>query len=99
MKILLICSGGMSTSLIVEAMKKFSVEKGIYALIESAGSESLEDKINEFDVILVAPQVRHRFDRFKEIADRFNKPIELIDARAYGLVDGRSIFERAASLL
>ncbi|MBI2251810.1 MAG: PTS sugar transporter subunit IIB [Armatimonadetes bacterium] len=99
MKILLICSAGMSTSLLVQAMRKTAKESQEEIIIDSSGSEALEEIINQYDVLLVGPQVRHRLNRFSEIAKAFNKPIAVIDSKTYGLLDGQSALKQARELL
>lgn len=99
MKILLICSAGMSTSLLVQRMREYVEKEKIEAEINASGSEGLEEIVPDYDVLLVGPQVRHRFTRFKEIADRFRKPIAVIDQKVYGLVDGGGAVEQAINLV
>ncbi len=96
MKILLVCAAGMSTSLLVEAMRKKAAEEGRNDVeIAASGSESLEDLIQLYDVVLVGPQVRHRFDRFREIASESGKPIAVIEPMIYGRVDGAGALRQA----
>jgi len=99
MKILLVCSAGMSTSLLVEAMRKAAAEQQKTDVeIEAAGSESLGDLMPGVDVVLVGPQVRHRFDRFSEMAGRLGKPIAVIEPVVYGRVDGAGALKQAEEL-
>lgn len=116
MTILLVCAAGMSTSLLVEAMRKaagaaaatsYPADGGMplggsaaggQVHIEAVGSEGLEDRLGESDVILVAPQVRHRFARFAELAAAAGRPIGLIDPKVYGLVDGAGALAQARAL-
>lgn len=98
MKILLVCSAGMSTSLLVQKMRDYVKGAGLDIQIDASGSEGLDEIAAGYDVFLVGPQVRHRFSRFKEIADTFKKPIAVIDQRVYGLVDGKGAVKQAVSL-
>jgi len=95
MKILLVCSAGMSTSLLVEAMERAAREQGIEAEIGSAGAEQLSDLLPATDAVLVAPQMRHRFRQLAEAAAAAGVPIALLDQRAYGLVDGAAALAQA----
>jgi PTS system cellobiose-specific IIB component len=58
--IMLVCSAGMSTSLLVTKMQKAAEEKGletdIFAVSASDADNSLEEK--NVDVLLLGPQVR-----------------------------------------
>lgn len=89
-KILLVCSSGMSTSMLVKAMRKAAAQEDYEADISSAPVAGVEDLLSKTDAILVGPQIRHRFDGLKEIADREGVPIKLIPAQIYGMVDGKA---------
>jgi PTS system cellobiose-specific IIB component len=51
----------------------------------------------EADVILVGPQIRFALNNFKKKYP--NKPIEAIDMRAYGMMDGKAVLAVAEKLL
>lgn len=89
-KILLVCSSGMSTSLLVKAMQKSALEEGFAADISSAPVAGVEETLKGCDAVLVGPQIRHRFEQLKIIADKTGVPIKLIPAQIYGLVDGKA---------
>jgi PTS system cellobiose-specific IIB component len=95
MKIVLVCSAGMSTSLLVEAMRHAASEQQIEAEITSAGAEQLADLLPSAAVVLVAPQIRHRFARIAQAASAAGVPAVLLDQRAYGLVDGAAALAQA----
>ncbi|MFH1453331.1 MAG: PTS sugar transporter subunit IIB [Armatimonadota bacterium] len=99
MNILLICSGGMSTSFITQKMVKAAQEKNLELKIDSASAENLEDVINNYDIVLVAPQVKYRYDRLKEVANNHSKPIALIDGKLYGTMNGEGILKQAEDML
>lgn len=98
MKILLVCSGGMSTSLIVEAMKKQADVRGIPCQIEAIPLSSLAAEIHASSCVLVAPQVRHRLKSVEELAKNAGKPVTVIDSTAYGRVDGKAVLNQALLL-
>ena len=94
MKIILVCSAGMSTSLLVEAMERAAAEQGRQVEIASASTEQLPDLLPA-DAVLVAPQIRHRFARIAQAAAAAGAPAVLLDQRAYGLVDGAAALAQA----
>ena len=66
MKILLVCAGGFSTTMMMESMKKVvkeskSLDEKDYPM-EAIGVDKLERYINDYDVILVGPQLSHKYD-------------------------------------
>lgn len=96
-KILLICSAGMSTSLLVTKMEKAAKEKGLELEISATGSGTYRDEAAKADVILLGPQVRYMM---KEVSGAITgKPIEIIDMKAYGRVDGAAVLEQALKLI
>jgi len=95
MKILVICSGGMSTSMLVTSMKKAADSKKISVTIESGAVSGLSKMIDNCDVIMVAPQVRHRIDEIKSIADKNNKFVVIIKPEVYGLINGEGALKQA----
>jgi PTS system cellobiose-specific IIB component len=99
MKILLCCSAGMSTSLLVEKMKKAAQERQLVCDIEAIPVVEFESRIDEADVVLIGPQVKYKLPQFKKVADAKNKPLDVIDMIAYGMVNGPKVLDQALSLL
>ena len=65
MKVLFVCSGGMSSAIVVNALKR-SGENGVNMEVHAIGTNEVEEEVkNGWDVVMVAPQIRHRFDSVK----------------------------------
>lgn len=92
MRIHLVCSAGMSTSLLVNNMKKAAPEDYV---IDAGPFAALEDIVDDYDVILVGPQVRFKLDDIKAICRDHGKRCDLIDMRVYGTMDGKKALEIA----
>lgn len=92
MRIHLVCSAGMSTSLLVNNMKKAAPSDYI---IDAGPFAALEDIVDEYDVILVGPQVRFKYDDIKEVCTAHGKKCALIDMKVYGRMDGKKALEIA----
>jgi len=95
MKILVICSGGMSTSLLVNSMKKTAQAEKNEITIEAGSIAELSKKINNCDVVMIAPQIRHRMKEIQTITDRAGKTAVAIEPQVYGLIDGRGALKQA----
>ena len=94
--ITLFCSAGMSTSLLVNKMKE-AAAKGVDYNIAAYSLNEVDKHGPEADVILIGPQVRFALAKLqKQFPD---KPIEAIDMRAYGLMDGKAVLEMAEKKL
>ena len=89
-KILLVCSAGMSTSLLVNKMKSAAQDMNVEVEIEALPVSECSTKINEVDIVLLGPQVRFQKPQVEKLAGG-RIPVEVIDMRLYGIMDGKSI--------
>lgn len=96
-KILLVCSAGMSTSMMVQKMKVAADQRGLEAEIWAVGDAQAAENIKVADVLLLGPQVRFLEGKMKGIAD--GKPVAVIDMLAYGTMDGAKVLDQALSLV
>lgn len=60
MKILLVCAGGMSTSILMNKMKKYWASIEVPLDVEAVGLAEYNEHYQDFDVILIGPQVSYR---------------------------------------
>lgn len=86
MKVMFVCAGGMSTAMtakkLEEVAKKNDVEMKVNAFGTSDYLEELEK--DNYDVLLVAPQIRHRFNVIKDSTEKFdNLVVEKIPPNMY----------------
>ncbi|MEZ5085857.1 MAG: PTS sugar transporter subunit IIB [Tessaracoccus sp.] len=96
MKVLLVCSAGMSTSLLTNNMKNFADAGDV---VKAEPISELERVIDDYDVVLLGPQIRFREKDVKKLADPKGIPSGVIDMRAYGVMDGKAAMEQARKLL
>lgn len=97
MKIMLVCSAGMSTSILVQKMRDAAAAQGIDATIDAVGESSLKEHIDSLDVVLVGPQVRYLEPKIKkQLGDSI--PVAVIDNIAYGMMKGDQVLEQALAL-
>ena len=89
-KILLVCSAGISTSLLVNKMNNAAKEFGEEVSIEALPVSECSSKIDEVDIVLLGPQVRFQKPVVEKLANG-RIPVEVIDMRLYGIMDGKSI--------
>lgn len=98
-KILLCCSAGMSTSLLVTKMKKVAEEKGIDVEINAIALELFEENLPNYDVFLLGPQVKFKKTDFQKKADAFNKKVDVINMIDYGTMNGAKVLDFTLSLI
>lgn len=96
MNILLICANGMSTSLLVEKMKKAAELKKIEDITIVADSiDNLDSLVTKYDVILLGPQIKYKEQAVSKVCAAANKPYRCIPPMVYGMVNGEKTLELA----
>ena len=67
--ILLVCSAGMSTSMLVKRMQESAEAKGLEANIWAVGDANSKDAAKKADIILLGPQVRYLKSKTEKMVD------------------------------
>lgn len=98
MKILLVCSAGMSTSLVVEKMKKALRPEEATSEIKAIAVEYFEEEVEKYDVVLLGPQMRFRQKDCEALAAPKGIPVRVINMVDYGTVRGDKILDFAREL-
>lgn len=98
-RIMLACSAGMSTSLLVTKMEAAAKEAGIEAQIWAISEAHIDKEVDKCDVILLGPQVRFVLNRAQQIAKPHNVPVEVINMMHYGRCDGKAVLDRAIEII
>ncbi len=101
MNVLIVCSGGMSSTIAEEALAGECAKRGIDCTVDACGTSALEDRLKEVktDAVLVAPQVRHRFKDLQKVAEAAGVPSALIQPMAYSPLGGAKLFAQLAELV
>ena len=94
MKIALICSLGLSTSLLLTKMEAAAEKQNVRHELVALGSSELSDEAEDVDVFLLAPQVRYMIGTVQ----KFGKPVAVLDGMIYALADGAKALEVAHRL-
>ena len=93
-KIVLLCAAGMSTSILVKKMQEAAKADRFDCEIAAYPTSEAKDKAADADVILLGPQVRFQA---KKIAEQCpGRPVEPIDMRLYGRMDGAGVLKFAS---
>jgi len=100
MKVLFVCSGGMSSAIVVNALKKEAEKSGVNMEVHAIGTNEVEEEVkNGWDVVMVAPQVRHRFDSVKKFAEEESIPCGIIPPQAYTPLGGPTLLKTVNDLI
>lgn len=98
-KILLACSSGMSTSLLVSKMEEYAQSIGEKVKIWAVGQEKAKAEMKDADVVLIGPQMSFLKSDLQNAAAPYGINVEVIDMMAYGMADGKKAYEQAISLI
>ncbi|ENZ01052.1 PTS sugar transporter subunit IIB [Clostridium thermobutyricum] len=98
-KILLCCSAGMSTSLLVTKMEAAAREQGIECQIAAYSEADVKNHEDEMDVLLLGPQVRFLFNKMREKYEPAGIPVDVINTVDYGTMNGAKVLAHALKLL
>ncbi len=98
MKIILVCSAGMSTSMLVNKMKESAKERNMSVDIDAFAESQLKDHLNGLDVVLIGPQVRFLEKKLRTSLEPKGIKVDVIDQMAYGLMQGDKVLDQAIEL-
>jgi cellobiose PTS system EIIB component len=96
-KIVLLCAGGMSTSLLLNKMKEAAEKRNYECEISAQGVYSSTSKGLDADIILLAPQVRFQQS---EISKNYPSiPVIVLEMVDYGMMNGEKILNQTIEAL
>lgn len=98
-KILLCCSAGMSTSMLVKKMQQAAEQQGINCQISATGVNAFDEVIKDYDVCLLGPQVRFQMEELQIRARKHGKQVAAISPQAYGMMKGDDVLQQALTLI
>ncbi|KZT77534.1 PTS system cellobiose-specific IIB component [Lactiplantibacillus plantarum] len=94
--VLLVCAGGMSTSILMKKLQQYRDEQGVARQIKAVGLSAYEDVYQDYDVILMGPQVAYRQS---EVEKGTGLPVAAIPPLDYAVGDSAHIFKLAENLV
>ncbi len=97
--VLLMCSSGMSSTIIKTNMAKAAEKMGIELTVDAKAESAVnaERDIQPADIIMLAPQVRYIQKDIEEKAG--GKMVGIMNMRDYGLGNGEAILKEVLKLL
>lgn len=96
-KIVLLCAAGMSTTMLVKKMQDAANAEGFECTITAYAQSEAKEKASDADAILLGPQIR--FAKAKVQEECPGVPVDSIDMKIYGRMDGKGAFEVAKKLM
>lgn len=98
-RVLIVCSWGMSTSLLVEGMLSAAKARQYDLAVEALSAGEYAARVDECDVVLIAPQIRHLRKSIEKLANEAGKPVALIEPFHYATMNGQAVLEQVLRLL
>ncbi len=98
-RVLIVCSWGMSTSLLVESMLTAAHTSKIELTVEALSAGEYAARVDTCDVVLIAPQIRHLRKSIEGLATSVDKPVAMIEPFHYATMNGQAVLEQVQHLL
>ncbi|MBY4797459.1 PTS sugar transporter subunit IIB [Collinsella sp. AGMB00827] len=95
-KVLVCCTAGVSTSLLVSKMQHVATERNLGIEIEAHPMSDAVSKISEADLVLLSPQIGFAKGSVEEVS---TVPVSVIDQDLYARADAPGIMDGVAELL
>ena len=96
-KIVLLCNMGLSTSALMKKMKNYAEQEGLDYDINAYPVAEAAAVGREADCLLLGPQISYQLDKVKKALP--DKPVEAIDMRSYGMLDGKAVINQAKKIM
>lgn len=96
MKILVVCNGGMSSSILEKKMRDAAAKRGLDVTVSARSNNGLGDEAGKWDVCLVGPQIMYAVASIEKV---LGIPTASVDARVYAMADGEKAIDQALTML
>jgi PTS system cellobiose-specific IIB component len=97
-RVLIVCSWGMSTSLLVDSLLAEALAAHIELQVEALSAGEYAARVDEYDVVLIAPQIRHLRKSIEKLALSLNKPVAMIEPFYYATMNGQAVLKQVMLL-
>jgi PTS system cellobiose-specific IIB component len=98
-RVLIVCSWGMSTSLLVDSLLGAAEAAGIDLQVEALSAGEYATRVEECEVVLIAPQIRHLRKSIEKLATSLGKPVAMIEPFHYATMNGQAVLEQILFLV
>lgn len=98
-RVLIVCSWGMSTSLLVDSLLAEAAAAHIELQVEALSAGEYAARVEECDVVLIAPQIRHLRKSIEKLATSVGKPVAMIEPFHYATMNGQAVLEQVTLLI
>lgn len=96
--IVLICAGGMSTSLLMNKMNEAAKAKGEEVETKAMSVEAFDTYSGPCDILLLGPQISYHESEMKAKCEPKGIKVAVIDMMDYGMMNGEAALTKALAL-
>ncbi|UJF16829.1 PTS sugar transporter subunit IIB [Vibrio sp. SS-MA-C1-2] len=94
-KVLLCCETGVSTALLVKKMKIEAEKRRIECQITAYPYDSFYDHVEQYDICLIAPQIKRHYHEIEQYCLQNHKACGLIHINNFGMLRGDLVLNNA----
>lgn len=98
-KLIILCSWGATSSQLAKKVQEAADKRNIALTADAGGTGEFKKKASEYNVALLEPQVRHLKREVSKVAEEHNIPLEMVDQRAFALMDGEKVLDQVLKML
>lgn len=98
-RVLIVCSWGMSTSLLVDSLLAEAAAAHFELQVEALSAGEYAARVEECEVVLIAPQIRHLRKSIEKLATSVGKPVAMIEPFHYATMNGQAVLEQVMLLV
>ena len=95
MHIVLVCNAGLSTGLMMVGMRAVAEPGDTVVAYQQV---TVDEHLHDADVVLLSPGIRYALGSIREQVAARGVPVEVMDMRAYGAMDGATVYRQAQRL-
>lgn len=95
MKVMLVCTAGMSTSLVMKKIESYAKANQKEISLIAYPLQEYQEHVGEYDLMLLGPQISYRLS---EIQKQVSIPVMVIDGLDYALGNAANIMKMIESI-
>ncbi len=92
--VVVVCAAGMSSSLLIDKIKSVIKQQNEDIIVSGTTYVEVEKFKGNFDVLLLAPQISHLYDRYVEIFSPYGIKVDRIELKDLGHMNAEKIINQ-----
>ncbi|SMO77810.1 PTS sugar transporter subunit IIB [Melghirimyces algeriensis] len=99
LRVLIICGLGGTSHLLAKKVKEAAQRRNISFDVEAGSILDFRNRLTQFEVLLLEPQVRHMKKELQSVAKRDGIALGAVDPRSFATMDGDAVLDQILHLL